>query len=657
MILRKLLFLFMLLPITGFSQILEKSHWKYHLEPENPKKGDEVELVFDVKIDEDWYLYSSDFDPDLGPMLTEFEYEKNNTFELIGEVVPVNPKEKYDDLWEGNYTYFTKKAQFRQKIRILSENYKITGEYSFQVCSDVDGKCIPGDGEIKVVSASVKDGKESVNLDQNEPKRNQEEGNNLPIWLLIITGLIGGLAAVATPCIYPLIPITISIFLKQSTTKREGVTKALVYGVSIIIFFLSLGFIVSYFWGAAALNELSTHWLFNVILFILFFVFALSFFGLFEIQLPNSMVTVIDKQADKGGYIGIFFMAITLVVVSFSCTAPIVSTVLIKAVSGTGNEISNGLFTMLGFSLAFAIPFTGFALFPGVLKALPKSGGWLNTVKVTLGFLELALAMKFLSVADLAYHWGILDRDVFLAIWIVIFTLLGFYLLGKIKLSKDSEMSHLPILRMIVAILTFSFVAYLIPGLWGAPLKPLSGYLPPLHTLDFRPSNSGGGIAKADPICETPRFSNILHAPDGIPAYFDFDQALNCAKASGKPLFIDFTGHGCVNCRDMEARVWSDPQVMERLQNDFVVVELYVDDRTVLPESEWVKSTYDNKLKKTIGKKNADFQITQYNNNAQPFYVILGHDDKNPLVKPRAYDTNIANFVAFLEEAKEAFYK
>lgn len=649
--LRKLfLLLFLFIPIIGMSQILKKATWEYQLEPATPKAGEEAELVFRVKIEPNWYVYSTDFDLVPGPVLMTYEFEKNDSYELIGDIVPIGAKKSYDDIYEGDYTYFVEKAELRQKIKILSDDFLIKGIYEYQVCSEVDGKCILEDDEFEVKGGK---GLSAAKAEGDHSTENDGTSGEESIWVILFIGFGFGLAAVATPCIYPLIPITISIFLKQSKTKAEGIKKAVVYGISIIVFFVALGFIISGIWGVSALNELSTHWLFNLVLFTLFLLFGLSFLGLFEIQLPNSMVTAIDKQADKGGYIGVFFMAITLVVVSFSCTIPLVSTALIGALNG--GKVLFGVMSMLGFSLAFAIPFTAFALFPSFLNALPKSGGWLNTVKVVLGFIELAAAMKFLSVADLAYHWGILDRDVFLAIWIVIFSLLGFYLMGKIKFEKDSPLPHLPVLRMITALLTFAFVVYLIPGLWGAPLKPLSGYLPPLHTMDFK---GGGSTIQADipdPICETPKYSNILHAPHGIPAYYDFDQAMNCAKAANKPLFIDFTGHGCVNCREMEARVWADPEVLRRLKNDFVVVALYVDDRTELPESEWVRSKTDGKIKKTIGKKNGDFQISEYENNAQPYYVILGHDELKPLVKPKAYDLNIANFVTFLDNAKKAF--
>ncbi len=628
----------MLTSVGSFAQILKPISWEVNLSNSSPKVGEEIEIRFNAKIDKDWYLYSSDFDPELGPMVTEFEFEKNDTYELIGEIQPVNAKKKYDSLWEGEYTYFKEKGLFIQKIKILKEEFTITGTYLYQVCSDVDGKCIPFDDEFSLGNKqSGADLKKKTELDQ-------ESGGSL--WSILITAFLAGLVALLTPCVYPMIPITVSIFLKQSKSKGEGISKALIYGLSIIVFFSLLGFLISFIWGFTALNELSTHWLFNLIIFSVFILFALSFFGLFEITLPSGFINKIDRQADKGGLIGIFFMAITLVLVSFSCTFPIVGTALINTLSG--GSILEGTMAMFGFSLAFAIPFTGFAIFPSWLKTIPESGGWLNSVKVVLGFLELALALKFLSVADLAYHWGILDREVFISLWIAIFGLLGLYLIGKLKLNTDSDSTKISVARLILGIATFSFVVALIPGLWGAPLKSLSGFLPPMATHNFNllQKEAGGNT------CEEPLYTDILHWPHGLEGYFDYDQALACAKEQNKPIFIDFTGHGCVNCREMEQRVWSDPEVLKRLSRDFVLVALYVDDRTKLPKGQWYQSSYDGKTKKTIGQQNADFQITQFNNNAQPFYVIL-NENEEMLIAPKAYDLKVSSFVDFLDKALE----
>jgi cytochrome c biogenesis protein CcdA/thiol-disulfide isomerase/thioredoxin len=634
------LIVLLLLSVNSYSQVLKPISWKTELSNNKPAVGEVIEISFKAKIDDDWYLYSSDFDPDLGPMVTEFQFQENDSYELIGAIEPINPSKKYDSaVWMGEYTYFKKEGLFKQKVKILKEDFTIKGSYTYQVCTDVDGKCIPFDDEF-----SFGNNENGTKIDsKKKPELKEEDSGLFSIWL---TAFLAGLVALLTPCVYPMIPITVSIFLKQSKTKKEGIAKALIYGLSIIIFFSLIGFVVSLIWGFTALNELSTHWLFNLIIFSVFIVFALSFFGLFEITLPSGLVNKIDKQADRGGLVGIFFMAITLVVVSFSCTFPIVGTALINTLGG--GSVIDGTMAMFGFSLAFAIPFTGFAIFPAWLKSMPQSGGWLNSVKVVLGFLELALALKFLSVADLAYHWGILDREVFIALWIVIFGFLGLYLIGKIKLSGDSDGNRTSVGRLILAIGTFAFVVNLIPGLWGAPLKSLSGFLPPMTTHNFNLlAGEAGGTT-----CEEPKYQDILELPHGLAGYFDYKQAIDCAKEQGKPLFIDFTGHGCVNCREMEQRVWSDPVVLSRLSEKYIVVALYVDDRTLLQEKEWYTSGFDGKTKKTIGQQNADFQIAKFNNNAQPFYVLLNGNGEL-LVEPQAYDLSVSNFVEFLDAGLE----
>ena len=405
-------------------------------------------------------------------------------------------------------------------------------------------------------------------------------------------------------------------------------------------------------------NWLATHWLPNILFFLVFMVFAASFFGAFEITMPSWMVNKTDAKADSKGLAGIFFMALTLVLVSFSCTGPIVGSVLIKSTSG---EFWSPIVTMLAFSVAFALPFTIFAFFPSMLKKLPKSGGWLNSVKVVLGFIEVALGMKFLSVADQTYHWGLLDREIYLAVWIVTFSLLGLYLLGKIKFAHDSDMPYLGVGRLALAIITFSFVVYLIPGMWGAPLKGLSGYLPPLHTQDFVVGQGGSAAASGEPGMlltadgKKPKHSDFLHLPHGLEGFFDLQEAEAYAAKVNKPLFIDFTGHGCVNCREMEARVWSDPQVLDILRRDYVIVALYSDDKKILPENEWV-TTDSGKVLKSLGKINSYYALKTYGVNAQPYYVLQGRDGKT-LVPPRGYDLNVENFVQFLRSGVEAYKK
>jgi thiol:disulfide interchange protein DsbD len=420
------------------------------------------------------------------------------------------------------------------------------------------------------------------------------------------------------------------------------------------VIYTVIGLIVSLIFGPDALNYASTHWITNVIFFIIFVIFALSFFGLFEITLPSSFVNKVDAQSDKGGYYGVFFMAFTIVLVSFSCTGPIVASILLAAAQG---EVLKPTLGMFGFSLAFALPFTLFAIFPGWLHGLPKSGGWLNAVKVVLGFIELALAFKFLSVADQVYHWGILDRDVFIVIWIAIFSAMALYLLGKFKLPHDSDLSYISIPRLIFTLFTLGFVIYLIPGLFGAPLKSLSGLIPPMSTHDFNIVNllnENQDEQWVDSKCEPPKYETLLEIPHGIKGYFDLQQALKCGIAENKPVFIDFTGHGCTNCREMEANVWSDPQVLKKLKEQFVVVALYVDERTELDSSEAYTSDYDNKLKNTIGKKNFDIEKKIFLSNAQPYYCLVDHSGKL-LVKPKGYDLDVRNFLGFLDIALKEF--
>ena len=659
---------FILLSVQSWGQILQPAKWSLEVSNPNVTVGEEVDLVFNVKIDDDWYLYSTDFDPDLGPMVTEFEFIPHPSYEIVDSLAPIGAKKKYDELWEGEYTYFRHTAKFLIKVKILSESPEIKGSYAYQVCTDVDGKCIPFDDEFsfgeligpnaqgKTEETSVNKENKIIESDQSEKSESKDNGllnqrgvnDPYSLWAFMIAAFLAGIAAIFTPCVFPMIPMTVSFF----TGKKKGL--GVLYGLSIIVIYTLIGSLLAPFMGPETANELATNWIPNVIFFAVFVIFALSFLGLFEITLPSKFVNNVDKQADKGGFVGVFFMAFTLVLVSFSCTGPLVGTILVESAGGL---ILKPILGMFAFALAFALPFTVFALFPSLMNNMPKSGGWLNSVKVVLGFLELAFAFKFLSIADQAYHWNILDREIYLAIWIVIFTLMGFYLLGKIELPHDSKAEKTSVGGLMLAIVTFSFVVYLIPGMFGAPLKALSGYLPPQTTLDFDlTSVSNSSLQVQSTICESPKYADFLHLPHGIQGYFDYDQALACAKEQNKPLFIDFTGHGCVNCREMEARVWSDPQVLNRLKENFVVVALYVDDKTELPESQWFKSEYDGKMKKSIGKQNADFQITRFNNNAQPYYVIL--DTKGELIPPiKAYDLEIANFVAFLDEAKAEFEK
>ncbi|AYA38635.1 DUF255 domain-containing protein [Hymenobacter oligotrophus] len=459
-----------------------------------------------------------------------------------------------------------------------------------------------------------------------------------------------GLLAVLMPCVYPMLPMTVSYFTNSSGSRAQGIAKALVYGLSIIAIYTTAGVLLSVLLGADAANVISSHWLPNVISFAIFVLFGLSFLGLFEIQAPSGLVNSVDRQADKGGWSGLFFMAATLVLVSFSCTVPFVGSV---AIASAGGELLRPTLGMMSFALAFALPFVLFALFPSWLKSMPRSGGWLNTLKVTMGFVELALAFKFLSSADLSYHWGLLPRGVFIAIWAVLALLLGLYLLGFIRLPHDDESTRVSVPRLLLAGVSLTFMLYLLPGLFGAPLPALSALVPPPSRHDFSLATPSAAAAMpvstaANTLCETPRHADFLELPHNLQGYFDLKQALACAKAQNKPVFVDFTGHNCGNCRLMEASVWADPRVLQRLRNDFVVVALYVDDKTELPQAEWFTSPRDGRQKKSIGEQNLDFEISRFGANAQPYYVLLSPDGQQ-LVEPKAYESDATRFVEFLD--------
>ena len=696
-----ILFLMMLVPaLFSAAQIINPTHWSFSVNKKNLKAGDEAELIFKVRLDATWHLYSNDFDPNIGPKVAVFKFNPSKEFQLLGDVKPIGAVEEYDEIFEGKVRLFHHHAEFRQKVKILA-SCSITGTYETQSCSEKAGKCVDQDGdfsfgpiEVSGAEAAKANPDQAVSNEANQtisetqldsstaasadtsatavssdsiksdsissgtetagvtPPPAEEES----LWAFFLAAFISGLVALLTPCVFPMIPMTVTFFTRQSKSRAEGISKAGLYGLSIILLYVLIGTAVSRINGPEFANFVSTHWVPNVFFFLVFLLFGLSFLGLFEIVLPSSLVNMADRQSDKGGIYGIFFMAFTIVLVSFSCTGPIVGSILVQS---AGGAVLKPIIGMLGYSLAFALPFTLFAIFPQWLSSLPKSGGWLNSVKVVLGFLELAFALKFLSIADLAYHWRLLDREVYLAAWIVIFALMGFYLLGKIRLPHDSAMEKLPVMRLALAIVVFSFVVYMIPGMWGAPLRALSGYLPPESTQDFR-SQSGAGaghaMQQAAGLCDAPRHADILHLPHEIQGYFDLKQALACAKEKNKPVFIDFTGHGCVNCREMEANVWSQPEVLKRLKEDFVVTALYVDDKTELPQSEWYVSPYDQKEKKTIGKQNADLQVRNYQSNTQPLYVLLAPDG-SLLVPPRSYDLDVDGFVKYLESGKVEFKK
>jgi len=482
-------------------------------------------------------------------------------------------------------------------------------------------------------------------------KTDQEDQSLLTIF---ITGFLGGLAAFFMPCIFPMLPLTVSFFTKSSSNKNSAVGKALIYGLSIIVIYVVLGLLVTVIFGSDALNDLSTNGIFNFLFFIMLVVFAVSFLGAFEITLPSGWVNAMDAKADTRGLAGLFFMAATLALVSFSCTGPIIGSLLVQA--ATMGALLGPAVGMFGFSLALAIPFALFAMFPSMMASLPKSGGWLNSVKVVLGFLELALAMKFLSNVDLAYHWEWLDREIFLALWIVIFGLMGLYLLGKFSLSHDSPVTSLSVPRLFLAILTLTFTVYMIPGLWGAPLKAISAFLPPLQTQDFDLYTSGlaGGNASSSQKGSARKYSNLFHAPLNLDVYFDYDEGMTYAKKMKKPVMIDFTGHACVNCRKMEASVWPDAEVLKRLRNDYVLIQLYVDDKTELAEDEKYVSGFSGKKVATIGNKWSDFQASKFNSNSQPFYVLLNNEEE-VMVKPSGADFDVKSYLRYLDSGLSAF--
>ena len=654
---------FLLLAFMAIPALAEKitpAKWSWSIQPTNPKVGEQAEVIFKVAIEKDWYLYSSDFDKDLGPTVTTVTFKSGSGFQTIGGLKAINPHSKLDtEIWNGTYTYFTGQGEFRQKIKITAVDYKIEGSYDSQSCSNVSGLCVPirgvfsltGKADALVVKDTAKAETpvapviEAPAQTPVTPAPVAETPEDESLFMFFWIALGAGFLALLTPCVYPLIPMTVSFFTKQ----KGGKSLAFLYGGFIVLIYVFFGTLLAFFAGASFANFLSTHWIPNMLFFTIFILFGISFLGAFEIVLPSNLVNTVDAKSDKGGFIGVFFMAFTLVLVSFSCTGPLAGSILIAASQGA---FLKPIIGMLGFSLAFAIPFTLFAIFPGFMQKLPKSGNWMNEVKVVLGFLEIALAFKFLSVADQVYHWHILDREIFLAIWIAIFTALTLYLFGKISLPHDGPSKNLSVPRTLFATAVLAFVVYLVPGMFGAPLKGLSGWLPPMNSQDFKGSQATESSAQKNDAL----YSDFLELPLGLTGYFDFEQAKAAALKANKPLFIDFTGHGCVNCRKMEEYVWSDPAVLQRLKNDYVVVALYCDDKTELPADKWYTSKVDGQEKKTLGDQNLDFQIYRFNSNAQPHYVLLDpRKDDKPMVTPVAFDANVDHFVSFLDQGKAIY--
>ena len=647
--------LLMVVSLTAaFAQIQDPVQFKTEL-----KKISETEaqIIFTGTIDAGWHVYSTDL-PEGGPISATFNTDKMEGMELDGKLTPQGKEiENYDKMFEMNVRYFEDKATFVQKLKITAANYFIEGYLQYGSCNDEN--CLPptdvefsfsGKGAATASSNATPATEQApatpaissnvATADYWTPvidklnsfgEETAQTGNQS--WLYIFfAGFIGGLLALFTPCVWPIIPMTVSFFLKRSKDKKKGIRDAWTYGASIVVIYVTLGLAITLIFGASALNALSTNAVFNILFFLMLVVFAASFFGAFEITLPSKWSNAVDSKAEQtSGLLSIFLMAFTLSLVSFSCTGPIIGFLLVE-VSTTGSVVAPAV-GMLGFALALALPFTLFALFPSWLKSMPKSGSWMNVIKVTLGFLELAFALKFLSVADLAYGWRILDRETFLALWIVIFGLLGFYLLGKIKFPHDDDDNTVSVPRFFMALASLAFAVYMIPGLWGAPLKAVSAFAPPMNTQDFN------------------LYKNEVHAQ-----FDDFDAGMEYARRNGKPVMLDFTGYGCVNCRKMELAVWTDSKVSKLIQDDYVLITLYVDNKTPLPENIKVVENGKERTLRTLGDKWSYLQRVKFGANAQPFYVLIDNEG-NPLNKSYSFDEDVNKYVDFLETGLKNYNK
>jgi thiol:disulfide interchange protein len=658
-----------LLFITGFSFAQKEYPVKWTASVEQTSDN-EATLVFTAKLDKGWHMYSQ-FTPDGGPIATAFTFTKSISYSLVGKTSEPKPEEKFDKDFGVKVLSFMEEATFRQKIKINDKGkFTIPVKVDYETCTDrclfldtsfvltINANAKAGaepavapvkikidssakepvktnDADVKIVNTNVDTGKLVLSdkpMDiKLEPGCGEEEGaaSSKSLLGVFIAGMLGGFLALLTPCVFPMIPLTVSFFTKRSGSRRKGLMNALTYAASIIIIYVALGFLITVTLGSDALNDLASNGYFNMGFFIVFIIFAISFFGAFEITLPSSFINKADQASEKGGLIGIFFMAFTLSLVSFSCTGPIIGTLLVEAAHGS--NYMGPLVGMAGFSSALALPFALFSMFPGWLSSLPKSGGWLNTVKVCLGFIELALAMKFLSNVDLAYHWDFLKREIFIALWVIIFGLMGLYLLGKIHFSHDSPASHLSIGRLCFSILTLSFTLYLIPGLWGAPLRLISGFPPPSFYKEWSTTKS--------------------ECPLDLPCFHDYNEGMAYAKKIGKPALIDFTGWACVNCRKMEENVWPVKEVFERLSDKYVLISLYVDDKTELPITEQSISSQSGTTKKikTLGNKWSSMEDMGYDINSQPFYVLLDNHGKI-LAKPRGYTPDAKLYTKYLDE-------
>ncbi|MQP52769.1 MULTISPECIES: protein-disulfide reductase DsbD [unclassified Flavobacterium] len=674
---RKLTYILLLFAFVAQGQIINPVKWKTKVVQ---KSETEFELVMDATIEKEWHMYSQ-FTPEDGPLPTVFDYKNaKGNFSLVGKTKESAYKKVFNDIFEVDEYYFANTAQFKQVIKVTNVQLKEVKVYvEYQVCKE---QCIQQDEtftfklpEIKPIVADSQSvetplsdvnttdltsiNKENSSIENSEDSKEvavteinaEEKEEEKSLWGIFILAFLGGFAALLTPCVFPMIPMTVSFFTKQSKTKAAGIKNAFIYGISIIVIYVGLGMIITALFGIDSLNALSTNVWFNVIFFVILIVFAASFLGAFEIVLPNSFLNKIDRQADRGGIIGIFFMALALAVVSFSCTGPIVGSLLGESARQGGIGPIVG---MLGFSSAIALPFMLFAMFPGWMNSLPKSGGWLNTVKVSLGFLELAFAFKFLSNADLVLQTHLLEREVFLAIWIAVFGAWALYLFGKLILPHDSPMTHISVGRLFVALFVTTFTIYLIPGLWGAPLKILSGFTPPM-TYSESPNGVGyqnafNGTTEATSLPE-----NAHIGPLGITAFHDYEEGLAYAKKVNKPVLLDFTGHACANCRKMEENVWSDAEILKILKNEIVLISLYGDDQRELPKEEQYVSKSGSEVT-TIGKKWREYQIERYNINAQPYYVVLDTEGKD-ISKPVGYTPDVTEYKTWLKEGISKFKK
>ncbi len=638
---------------VSYSQIYDPVTWGFSYVDNGNGSYD---IIFSATVEEKSHLYGMNI-PEGGPIPTSFTFEESSDFELEGKVREMSEGEVvFDQAFEMEIKYFSGEAEFRQTVRSELDQFTVKGYVTYMACDDE--RCSPPQDEeftIQVASTTVD------TVSSQAPGAVGTDTEKRGLTGLLLVSFVLGLAAILTPCVFPMIPMTVAFFSQGSENRAKSFVKALVFALSIVLIYSSLGIIVSLTSaGAGFANTLSTHWIPNLLFFTLFIVFAASFFGAYEIILPNKWVSGADARVDKGGLVASFFLGLTTVLVSFACTGPIVGALLVEAASGSVLRPTVGMF---GFGLGFALPFFLFALFPSVMSKLPKSGGWLNSVKVVLGFIMLAFSLKFLSTIDSVYGLGILTRDIYLAMWIVLFFFLGLYLMGKIKFAHDSDLQHIGVFRFLLIIAVFSFTVYLIPGLFGAPLNGISGLLPPMSSakfdlsLDKTPAMETSAIpypVSLDGSCSEPKYADRFELPYGLEGYFDLEQGLACAKERNMPVFLDFKGHACSNCKEMEAKVWSDPRVLERLRNNFVIIALYCDDRTRLPENKWFISSVDGREKKTIGQINTDYEIKMFGTNTQPLYAVTDAEG-NPLIEPMGHNLNVEEYIAWLDKGYSTF--